>query len=230
MIGVAEAIGEDQWSSLLALAARHVSLDEAMGSMGLDVRQTAKLRGLFGTVRWEDAGSCSADMRDIYAAFRRRSTCDIVWDGRTTIGAAQGCRNTFAVASNILGRARDHAIIAGYDVRLEILERLGYRAANVHGARLTVLSSQNDFDEIAIMTLRANGVRVLSAGSFGGMSKFHLKVIAADYNVALVTSANFTFQGQGANVEMGVRIDGEPAATVMRILMEYAEGASLSEP
>jgi cardiolipin synthase len=46
------------------------------------------------------------------------------------------------------------------------------------------------------------------------MTKLHAKTIVADNADALVTSANLTYHGYDANIELGVRISGEPARLV----------------
>jgi phosphatidylserine/phosphatidylglycerophosphate/cardiolipin synthase-like enzyme len=46
------------------------------------------------------------------------------------------------------------------------------------------------------------------------MSKLHAKVIVGDGRDALVTSANLTYHGYEANIELGVRVSGEPARLV----------------
>jgi len=46
------------------------------------------------------------------------------------------------------------------------------------------------------------------------MAKLHAKVIVADARDALVTSANLTYHGYEANIELGVRISGDPARLV----------------
>jgi len=46
--------------------------------------------------------------------------------------------------------------------------------------------------------------------------KLHAKAIVADEHDALVTSANLTFYALDRNIEMGVRIQGRPAADIAR--------------
>lgn len=46
------------------------------------------------------------------------------------------------------------------------------------------------------------------------MTKLHAKVIVGDGRDALVTSANLTYHGYEANIELGVRVSGEPARLV----------------
>ncbi len=46
------------------------------------------------------------------------------------------------------------------------------------------------------------------------MTKLHAKVIIADGRDALITSANLTYHGYEANIEIGVRVAGEPARLV----------------
>jgi phosphatidylserine/phosphatidylglycerophosphate/cardiolipin synthase-like enzyme len=46
------------------------------------------------------------------------------------------------------------------------------------------------------------------------MTKLHAKTIVADSADALVTSANLTYHGYEANIELGVRVSGEPARLV----------------
>lgn len=46
--------------------------------------------------------------------------------------------------------------------------------------------------------------------------KLHAKVLVADERDALVTSANLTWYAMDRNIEMGVRIVGQPAATISR--------------
>jgi len=53
----------------------------------------------------------------------------------------------------------------------------------------------------------------------------HAKVYVADRDYAVVTSANLTWRGFHENVELGVALEGEPAAQARRTIIEEAGGA-----
>jgi phosphatidylserine/phosphatidylglycerophosphate/cardiolipin synthase-like enzyme len=52
------------------------------------------------------------------------------------------------------------------------------------------------------------------------MASLHAKVLVADARHALVTSANLTYHGYEANVEVGVRITGDAAAQLESVFHE----------
>ena len=59
------------------------------------------------------------------------------------------------------------------------------------------------------------------------MAKLHAKVIVADGRDALVTSANLTYHGYEANIEIGVRVSGEPARLVEKHFRELIRAEEL---
>ena len=66
-------------------------------------------------------------------------------------------------------------------------------------------------DKVALITGAGSGIGRASALRF---AQEGAKVMVADANDALVTSANLTWYAMDRNIEMGIRVTGHPAAVI----------------
>ena len=65
---------------------------------------------------------------------------------------------------------------------------------------------------------------MLQTGEFGGKKvRNHAKFICVDHRFLVITSANFSWSAENANVELGVTIDNENAAQAVEREMRAAE-------
>ncbi len=60
-------------------------------------------------------------------------------------------------------------------------------------------------------------------------ASMHAKCLLVDKNDLLVTSANFTFHGLHGNIEIGVRLSGNPAAEAWKIFSYLVESGVVEE-
>lgn len=137
-------------------------------------------------------------------------------------------RPTEAVVREIVGGASSEIILLGYEFTDPGLVQLLSEAA-CRGV------------DIVIICDRERGVagRIREAWPAGrGMPRIfhdrertdgatyasmHAKCVLVDAGDLLVTSANFTFHGLRGNIEIGVRLSGEPAAEARKIFSHLVE-------
>jgi len=177
---------------------------------------------------WRDQGG-SADLlaRTIRGQLEvRRSVedrgpkCELVWSGETIGG--RGVRSTGPIVNEMLGHARRSVLVVSYSIWL------GQGAAADVVARLAELSSTG-VDVTFILDLRYqdgwNITQLKSAWPKGRrrpaiwswqhgsdtIAKLHAKVIVVDRRDVLITSANLTGHGIDTNLELGLRVLGQPA-------------------
>ena len=177
---------------------------------------------------WRDQGG-SADLlaRTIRGQLEvRRSVedrgpkCELVWSGETIGG--RGVRSTGPIVNQMLGRARRSVLVVSYSIWL------GYGTAEDVVVQLAELSSTG-VDVTFILDLRYrdgwNITHLKSAWPKGRrrpaiwswqhgsdtIAKLHAKVIVVDRRDVLITSANLTGHGIDTNLELGLRVLGQPA-------------------
>jgi phosphatidylserine/phosphatidylglycerophosphate/cardiolipin synthase-like enzyme len=79
---------------------------------------------------------------------------------------------------------------------------------------------------------RTSAPRILHDRERGGGAPYasmHAKCLLIDGRDLLVTSANFTFHGLRGNIEIGVRLDGAPAAEARKIFSYLVESRVLED-
>ena len=60
-------------------------------------------------------------------------------------------------------------------------------------------------------------------------AKMHAKCLLVDSSDLLVTSANFTFHGLHGNIEIGLRVSGQPATEARKIFSHLVESGTVEE-
>jgi cardiolipin synthase A/B len=150
---------------------------------------------------------------------KMRSNVELAW---TFPGhSSPGLRTTGAVANDIIKNARAMLLIVGYSVSSD-------QASGLASKTITniVQAAQRGVSITAVFHRRVNRDAFLSRWREGipvpkiftwsmqddALAGIHAKILVADRHDALVTSANLTFHGFERNIEMGVRVSGDPAA------------------
>jgi len=179
-----------------------------------------------------DAGATSTEVAlvldgAVAAADRVRSRSPRVEVARTgPAGGAFHLRTTGTVSREIVDAATRTLLVVGYsvtaspsDAGLASETRAAIRRAAARGVVVTALLHRNPKNRVALLASWPGSVAMPSVFTWpesptDAMTKLHAKVIIADSADALVTSANLTYHGYEANIELGVRISGEPARLV----------------
>jgi cardiolipin synthase A/B len=160
---------------------------------------------------------------------RRQSVTQVVWTGPKVEGSF--LRSTREVVRELIRGARNELVVIGYWIAArhedegiveEVIELVGeavHRGVNVkliidereringwdnRKVLLAAWPSDVPFPQIFTWRLPANDRHL----------KLHAKVLVADRKDALVTSANLTFYAMDRNMEMGVRVVGDPASSI----------------
>jgi len=141
-------------------------------------------------------------------------------------------RTTGAVAREIAEAARTSLLVVGYSVTIDT-ERSGLAAQTVaamaaaaaRGVAVTAILHRDIANRVALMRgwpISHEPPSILTWPEREGDEKasLHAKVLVADSRDALVTSANLTYHGFEANVEVGVRIGGQPAGQLEAMFHE----------
>ena len=168
-----------------------------------------------------------ADLLDAVRLAREAAECaraeapsvEVAW---TWPGAVQpAVRPTGSVAREIIDGARWSVLVVGYSVTVDHnLTGLAARtvAAMAEAARrgvmVTAILHREPNNRAALLRgwpAARDPPRVFTWPEQAGdaMASLHAKVLIADSRDALVTSANLTYHGLEANVEVGVRITGD---------------------
>jgi phosphatidylserine/phosphatidylglycerophosphate/cardiolipin synthase-like enzyme len=141
-------------------------------------------------------------------------------------------RSTAAITPQIVDRARRSVLIVGYSVTVDsgllglparTLATMGRAAAR--GVLVTAILHRDPKNRDALLAGWPHGVTAPNIFTWperpgDAMAALHAKVIVADASEALVTSANLTYHGYEANIEVGVRITGSAAAQLESVFRE----------
>lgn len=135
-------------------------------------------------------------------------------------------RATGAVSREIIGSARSSLLVVGYSVSVR-RDQTGLAAETVgaiveaamRGVRVTAVLHRDSANREALLRnwpayARQPVLFTWPESPTDEMTKLHAKVLVADRQDALVTSANLTYHGLEANIELGIRVSGEAAAQV----------------
>jgi cardiolipin synthase len=140
--------------------------------------------------------------------------------------ARPGLRTTGGVARDVISGATSELLIVGYSVTVDS-ERAGLAARTI-GA-ISAAASRGVQVTAVLHRDPARNREALLFGWPGGraapsvftwpeqadeMAALHAKLLVADRNDALVTSANLTYHGFEGNIEMGLRVSGVPASQI----------------
>jgi len=168
----------------------------------------------------------------VATAVERRSqlpATQVVWTGPKVEGSY--LRSTREVVRELLRAARQEILVIGYWIAArdegegiieEVINMLGVAAHR--GVRVTVIVDERQRadgrdNRRALVDAWPSGValpRILTwrLPPDDRHLKLHAKVLVADREDALVTSANLTFYAMDRNMEMGVRVIGAPAKSI----------------
>jgi cardiolipin synthase len=141
-------------------------------------------------------------------------------------GGRLGLRTTGNVARQIIESARESLLLVGYRVTVDP-ERTGLAARMIEaimraaagGVVVTAILHREPSNFRALMDNWPSYAKAPSLFTWpekptDEMAKLHAKVVVADRKDALVTSANLTYHGFEANIELGIRVTGAPASQV----------------
>lgn len=146
---------------------------------------------------------------------------EVVWTG-PRLPAVRGIRSTLAVTRELILSARSSLDFYGYVIQPELFPEFGMAGALQRGIKVSIAVDATMMAERERLRLIAVGVaaRRISV-DFNRAGKFHAKLLIADDERALVTSANFTKAGLDSNIEVGMLVCGEYVKTVSAIMREY---------
>lgn len=141
-------------------------------------------------------------------------------------------RTTGAVAREIIDGSSRSLLVVGYSVTVDA-DLAGLAAQTVaamgraatRGVRVTAILHRETRNREALLRgwpagREPPGIFTWPQREGDEMAALHAKVLVADARVALVTSANLTYHGFEANVEVGVRITGHAAAQLESVFHE----------
>lgn len=155
----------------------------------------------------------------------RATRAELVWTGHRPAGSP--LRGTSPVIQEMLDSAESHVIVLSYSVWLShwrvdaALDRMA--AARRRGASVTFVidrgygsdSSIESHNRMELRTKWPSDAPRPDVYSWGDdddeIAKLHAKAVVVDRRDLLVTSANFTGHGVSGNLELGVRLVGQPA-------------------
>ena len=150
-------------------------------------------------------------------------TIEVAW---TYPGNARpGLRTTGGVAREIVDDSRFSLLVVGYSVTLDpTLTGLASQTIDAianAGARGVIVTAvlHSEVNRQALVRAWRPGVRPPAifkwlASDGDPKAAVHAKVLISDRRDGLVTSANLTYHGFEANIEMGLRVKGPPAAEI----------------
>jgi phosphatidylserine/phosphatidylglycerophosphate/cardiolipin synthase-like enzyme len=148
----------------------------------------------------------------------------LVWTGPEIQGST--LRTTSEAIRDLVGASRSQILVSTYSLRpevrdpgLSLLARLAL--ARRRGVGVTLVVHQNENNRWALRAgwpSDAPSPRLLTWPIPGGdeMVKLHAKIVEVDDDSLLVTSANLTYHGLFANLELGILVRGSVAGEVRR--------------
>jgi len=185
------------------------SLNDVISGSGLTWRDVVLVGEALAHVRSESAGECEVE---------------IVCTAPERFGVS--LRTTYATALQMIREARSEIVVVGYvftEGARKLIEELA-RAGRERSARITVIGNRMREQLPLFKSAWPAGTalpRVFSreAAVDDPMAALHAKLLLCDRTSALVTSANLTYHGLHANIEVGVRVH----AQVVEHLTEFIE-------
>jgi phosphatidylserine/phosphatidylglycerophosphate/cardiolipin synthase-like enzyme len=143
-------------------------------------------------------------------------------------------RPTGRVMREMVSRASGEIILLGYEFTdVELVGLLAESAAR--GAQVIMIcdrsrGSARRVREVWPIHARAPRIFQDRERSYAApYASMHAKCLLVDGRDLLVTSANFTFHGLHGNIEIGVRLSGEPAAEARKIFSHLVESGIVEE-
>jgi phosphatidylserine/phosphatidylglycerophosphate/cardiolipin synthase-like enzyme len=148
----------------------------------------------------------------------------LVWTGPAIEGSV--LRTTNEAVRDLVDGSQTQILVSTYSLRPEVRDRnqslMGRLAvARLRGVGVTLVVHQNEDNRRALDTTwptESPRPRLLTWPIPEGdeMVKLHAKIVEADDEALLVTSANLTYHGLFANLELGILVRGSVAGEVRR--------------
>ena len=148
-------------------------------------------------------------------------------------------RTTGTVSREIVEGAAAKLLVVGYSVTVSANDAglaeqtlATIREAAARGVVVTALLHREKSNRKALLASwpaasPAPSIFTWPESPHDTMAKLHAKAIVADSREALVTSANLTYHGYEANIELGVKVSGEPARLVEKHFRELIRAEEL---
>ncbi len=144
-------------------------------------------------------------------------------------------RPTESVLREMVGKANKEIILLGYEFTdLELLRLLADAAGRsisvvmiCDRGRGSAIRVRESWPSSATSRLKLFHDRQRADAAL--YASMHAKCLLVDGNDLLVTSANFTFHGLHGNIEIGVRLAGQPAAEARKIFSHLVDSRILEE-
>lgn len=192
-----------------------------------------------------NAGAAAADLilaltAALATAEQIESRTPLVEIARTgPAGSTFHLRTTGSVSRDIIDSSTRTLLVVGYsvtasaqDAGLAAQTLASIRQAAARGVVITALLHRDPKNRDAILASWPAAAPLPSVFTWpespqDTMAKLHAKVIVADSADALVSSANLTYHGYDANIELGVRVTRDPARLVEEHFRELIRSEEL---
>lgn len=209
------ALGQLHLGSRPSDLQRHLGISNARIRAYLDVLQIASDIPDLVVILRSSAATATA-------FYSKQQLVEVAW---TFPGSARpSLRTTGGVAREIIDAAQEVLLVVGYAVTVD--SQLSGLAAQTVDA--IARASERGVEVVVVLHRAANRLALLQAWRSGvplpsiftwpptgdPMAAIHAKLLIADRNDALVTSANLTYHGFEKNLEMGLRVTGGAAANM----------------
>jgi phosphatidylserine/phosphatidylglycerophosphate/cardiolipin synthase-like enzyme len=198
---------------------------------GIDQRTATRCAEMFASVRGhlsEDAVAVALRVGDELRQIEnlKRPHIEIVWTGPEAEGPL--VRETRTVLTEMLEAAQGsgEVLVVGYSLTaaeggamrgvIELLSEAAKRQAVITMLLHRDEAGDNLRNLLAAWDVRASKPKVLTwrPPVTAGYRLLHAKALVVDRLEALVTSANLTYHGLEANIELGLRVRGPQAAAI----------------
>jgi phosphatidylserine/phosphatidylglycerophosphate/cardiolipin synthase-like enzyme len=143
-------------------------------------------------------------------------------------------RPTDVVVREMIGRASTEIVLLGYEfTHRDLVSLLAGTAAR--GVNVIMICDRSRGGASRVMEAWPAGTRrprILhdrERVERAPHASMHAKCLLVDGNDLLVTSANFTFHGLHGNIEIGIRLRGDPAAEARKIFSHLVESRILED-
>jgi phosphatidylserine/phosphatidylglycerophosphate/cardiolipin synthase-like enzyme len=158
--------------------------------------------------------------------------CELIWTAPVSFSVS--ARSTVLVIGEMINKAEHKITVVGYRVEEYASQIVSYLFdAMERGVDVTVILDRAQ-DQLGLFQ-KIWGKRKLpkiytrSRGKTDRMESLHAKLVITDHLNLLVTSANLTYHGLFANIEIGVRIRGKLANTAQSLINSLIRIGELSE-
>jgi phosphatidylserine/phosphatidylglycerophosphate/cardiolipin synthase-like enzyme len=161
-------------------------------------------------------------VRDLVVA--KAPVCELVWTGDQPAGSR--VRSTLPVMEEMIGRAQETILVVSYALWLgqeagSLVDQLAMRSsAGVTVSFVLDARYEGGHNITALRKRWPRGRRPPTVYSWQALdhsiAKLHAKVLVVDQQDVLISSANLTSHAMARNLELGLRVRGQPAAEAAR--------------